>query len=119
MSDYDSEIANHTVYTNKGKFKRVKLTYFKSSGKYYSRAFYGTDLKLDYEIYEEVRKMVNGYNGGLPGLSTTTWKDYILVEPEDGVSALLDIRKMVDEIVFHHNYWGVSSNNVESKKCTK
>lgn len=72
--------------------RNVKLTYFKESGKYYSSAEYGSELELDYEIYEEVRKMVLGYRGGLPGLSTTTWKYYILVEPENGVPALLDVR---------------------------
>lgn len=39
------------------------LTYFKKSGKYYSEAEYTSELELDYEIYEEVRRMVSGYRG--------------------------------------------------------
>lgn len=92
MSDYDNEIADHVIYTNKsGNLRLVKLTYFKSSGKYYSHATYSSSLKFDYEIYEEVRKMIAGYNGGLPGLSTTTWKHNILIEPENGVPALITL----------------------------
>lgn len=69
----------------------VHLTYFKKSGKYYFEAEYASELESDYEIYEEVRRMVSGYRGGLPGLSTKTWKYYILVQPEKGVPALLNV----------------------------
>lgn len=45
---------------------RVDLTYFKDTGKYYSSGSYTTDLRKLFEIFREVRAMVN--KGRLPGL---------------------------------------------------
>lgn len=69
----------------------VKLTYFKSSGKYYTHGNYESDIELEYgfNIYKEVRAFNN--NGILPGLSSGVWHGYILVNPVDGVPALIDL----------------------------
>lgn len=66
---------------------KVKLTYFKNSGKYYSDGEYNTSLENGYEIYGEVRSFQD--IGILPGLSTGKWEGYILVAG-DVVPALLD-----------------------------
>jgi hypothetical protein len=44
----------------------VKLTYFKDSGKYYSGGTYPSEQKDLWEIFTEVRRMVE--TGELPGL---------------------------------------------------
>ena len=70
--------------------KNVKLTYFKRNGKYYTECFYTTALDSDYEIYKQVRNMEKGR---FPGLSENSfWSGYILVQPQNGVSELVDIR---------------------------
>jgi hypothetical protein len=68
--------------------RKVTLTYFKPSGKYYCDGEYESILDLDFEIYEEVRTL--RYHKHLPGLSSGTWVGNILVQPEDGVKALID-----------------------------
>lgn len=72
--------------------KKVKLTYFKSSGKYYTEGVYNSDQEFNFDIYPEVRAWAVGSLtlGHLPGLSSRTWQGYILVEPLDGVPALID-----------------------------
>lgn len=70
--------------------KDVKLTYFKRNGKYYTEYFYTTALVSDYEIYKQVRSMGQGE---FPGLSEKSfWSGYILVQPQNGVSELVDMR---------------------------
>lgn len=58
---------------------KVKLTYFKPSGKYYSEGEYETQKQHVFEIFEEVRARSNdGQHPGLmPGMKTFT----ILVDP--------------------------------------
>lgn len=45
---------------------KVKLTYFKDSGKYYSEGEYNSNEKELYEIHDEVRVMIK--DKCLPGL---------------------------------------------------
>jgi hypothetical protein len=45
---------------------KVNLTYFKQTGKYYSKGSYETDKEHLFQIFEEVRLMVQA--GTLPGL---------------------------------------------------
>ena len=67
--------------------KKVHLTYFKGSGKYYCEGEYESEHQLDFYIYSQVRDF--NILQKLPGLSTGRWEGYILVVPEDGVPALL------------------------------
>ena len=46
--------------------RHVQLTYYKSSGKYYTSGSYTTEHKDDFRVYEEVRQMRD--EGQLPGL---------------------------------------------------
>lgn len=73
--------------------RAVKLTYFKKHGKYYTDETYISEYNFDYDIYTEIRlwHVVEDGNN-LPGLSTNSWDGYILVQPEDGVPALIDLR---------------------------
>ena len=57
----------------------VKLTYFKSNGKYYSEGEYMEDYILLYEIWENVEKMEKH-----PGLSGR-WKGMILIDVPEHV----------------------------------
>ncbi len=45
---------------------RVRITYYKHSGKWYSEGFYETKKEFIYEIYDEVRLML--LSGKRPGL---------------------------------------------------
>lgn len=45
---------------------KVKLTYFKESGKYYSDGEYDTKIKNLFDIWDEVRQMLD--SGIRPGL---------------------------------------------------
>jgi len=65
---------------------KVKLTYFKDSGKYYSEARYASMNEFDYLVYREVREMVE--RGDLPGLRAGA-RFTVLVQPGDGVPALV------------------------------
>lgn len=73
--------------------KKVKLTYFKDNGKYYSVGEYESSFDFDYDIYTEVRVWAGGLEnlGSLPGLSSHSWDGYVLVSPVDGVPALIDV----------------------------
>ncbi len=70
----------------------VRLTYFKGSGKYYCDGVYKSTHTFDtsWLIYAEVRTFQQ--SGILPGLSSGKWDGYILVQPLDGVPALLDFK---------------------------
>lgn len=65
--------------------RKIHLTYFKPSGKYYSEGEYNSDQLYEWEIYDEVRKMQK-YPGLMGG-----WEGYILVSPENGVPAIVHI----------------------------
>ncbi len=69
---------------------RVKLIYFKESGKYYTEATYCSDFGIlkSYEIYNEVRFM--NITGTLPGLQSGRWDYTILVSIENGVPAVIN-----------------------------
>ena len=81
-ADYCQE-ADHQPMTN----RKVHLTYFKRSGKYYSSDEYESELQYDYEIYSEVRTMRD--RGILPGLVAGAHDFDIHVLPLDGVPALI------------------------------
>lgn len=69
--------------------RKVMLTYFKPSGKYYTDGDYTTDLKFEWDIFSEVR---NFKTGEFPGMSDNClWSGYILVQPENGFPALIDL----------------------------
>ena len=76
---------------------KVKLTYFKSRGKYYDHSEYETDRENPWEIYHEVRNWWSFHNYEMPGRTSQHWDGYILVEPEDGVPALIDLCAGDDE----------------------
>ncbi len=63
---------------------KVKLTYFKSSGKYYTTGEYDTTFKFVWDIDAEIKSMP-----ARPGLSTYGKEFIALVEPEDGVPFLM------------------------------
>ena len=69
---------------------KVKLTYFKKSGKYYTEAEYDSEYKTreDWLVFQEVSLFQRDRK--LPGLSSGTWNGYVLVSPLYGVPALLD-----------------------------
>lgn len=58
---------------------KIKLTYFKASGKYYCDGEYETSQEYPFQIYEEVKSW---NNGKLPGLSTGKWEGHILISGE-------------------------------------
>jgi hypothetical protein len=68
---------------------KVKLTYFKASGKYYSEGEYDSDHPWEegWKIYSEVKNMLNSRQ--LPGLIEGCSEFYVLCEPVDGVPALI------------------------------
>lgn len=68
----------------------VNLTYFKRSGKYYTEAAYESLNTLAFEVYKEVRDMVDSKT--LPGLNEGHSDFIVLVQPEDnGVPALIGV----------------------------
>jgi len=71
------------------KQRKVKLTYFKDSGKYYSEGEYLTSVAEyhDWMLYNEVKEM--RALGKLPGLIEGATEFDILVTGEDVVPALL------------------------------
>ena len=73
--------------------KKIKLTYFKDSGKYYSDGEYESEHEFDFNIYKEVMEWANGSLTfeHLPGLSSRVWWGYILVQSDDGVPAIIDV----------------------------
>jgi hypothetical protein len=58
---------------------KVKLTYFKRSGKYYTKAVYESGCEYAFNIFSEVRDMRN--EGQLPGLVSNHSDFIVLVEP--------------------------------------
>lgn len=66
----------------------VKLTYFKSSGKYYCEGSYFSKLSLSYDVYNEVKE--KNYYGTLPDLDSGAWYGFILVVADDGVPHIID-----------------------------
>lgn len=66
----------------------VALTYFTNTGKYYADGKYNSRYEYDFEIYREVKEMTED-SFPLPGLLSERWDGYILVEPENGVPAIV------------------------------
>ncbi len=63
---------------------QVQLTYFRStnrSGKYYTEGFYETEKEHMFEIWEEVREMLEKRN--LPGLVAGHDPYYVLVDVKE------------------------------------
>ena len=65
---------------------KVKLQYFKASGKYYSEGEYDTSLE-DWEVYAEVKTMLR--LGTLPGLRDGCVEFDVLVLPPCGVPGFI------------------------------
>lgn len=65
--------------------RKIHLTYFKPSGKYYSEGDYTSEHLHEWMIYDEVLKMEK-YPGLVGG-----WEGFILVQPEDGAPAIVQI----------------------------
>lgn len=65
---------------------KVKLTYFKRSGKYYSEGEFETENQWLHEITDEVRKM--RADGKLPGLSGPGLDFIIQVDMGDAPNAV-------------------------------
>lgn len=65
---------------------KVKLTYFKPSGKYYSEGEYNSAYTYAFDIYQEVRQLNKIAN--LPGL-VGDWYGNILVQPDECAPALI------------------------------
>ncbi len=61
---------------------RVKLTYFKESGKYYTEGEYESSKTHAFEVYQEVYEMLN--KDTCPGISGRASQFKILVQPENG-----------------------------------
>lgn len=59
--------------------RKVNLTYFKRTGKYYTHGSYTSKKEQDFEIYGEVRHM--NERGWLPEVKS--WDGYILVEASE------------------------------------
>ena len=83
---------------------KIKLTYFKESGKYYSEGFYESKKSLPFKVYEEVKAMES-----LPGL-VKTWGGVILVSAEGDASfpPAIIFRKRItsDDYVCHTIFVG-------------
>lgn len=70
----------------------VKLTYFKRTGKYYAEAAYESLNQFPFEVYREVREMLDTET--LPGLIEGHSEFVVLVQPEDdGVPALIGVKE--------------------------
>lgn len=65
----------------------VQLTYFKTSGKFYTDGSYTSDKKFPFEVFEEVQKMKD--EGKLPGLVEGATEFIIHIYPEDWYPALI------------------------------
>jgi len=57
---------------------KVKLTYFKDSGKYYCNGSYDTSKKALWEIFREVEELQKSKH--LPGVVTGTFFKYVLID---------------------------------------
>ena len=62
---------------------KVKLTYFKESGKYYTDETYETDKEMMNDVYDEVRQMQR--DGKLPGLVEGGGKEFTILITSEGV----------------------------------
>lgn len=63
---------------------KIKITYFKPSGKYYSEGEYETNKIHHFEIIDEIHSMFN--SGECPGLTNNSVnmnKFYALIEPQN------------------------------------
>jgi hypothetical protein len=71
------------------KTRKVKLTYFKESGKYYTEGIYQTKVPeyYDFDVYSEVRMMAR--TGKLPGLVAGCVEFDILISGSTVVPHLL------------------------------
>lgn len=65
----------------------VALTYFKSTGKYYSEGEYHSSYEHAFEVYREVRNLLTRRQ--LPGLVDGHSPYIVLVEPSMAVPALI------------------------------
>ncbi len=54
---------------------KIKLTYFKQTGKYYSEGSYLTEKEQMFEISDEIKKMKN--ENKLPEISGSEWIIYV------------------------------------------
>lgn len=59
---------------NNGKYK-IKLDYFKESGKYYTSGEYYTNEEWMFDVEKEIIRMKN--SGKLPGVSGSSWDIYV------------------------------------------
>jgi hypothetical protein len=67
----------------------VFLTYFKPNGKYYTSSEYESNYVNNFEIYEQVDKMIRkGINPGLVDGAVIRNEFAVLVQPKDGVPHL-------------------------------
>lgn len=71
---------------------QVYLTYFKSSGKYYTEGRYVSLCQHAWEIFDEVRQ--KNAEKTLPGLQSGEWVGYIYVNIPEMYPALVDCRTM-------------------------
>jgi len=55
----------------------VRLTYFKSTGKFYAHGQYRTQAKELYKIWREVEKKLN--SGSLPGLMPGHYHEFLVL----------------------------------------
>jgi hypothetical protein len=82
--DYHREDLPDVSY---GGFK-VKLMYFKASGKYYADADVEINVRFGHMIPDKVREMLR--EGVWPGLSEGEHEFYVLVHPEGGVPHMMN-----------------------------
>lgn len=84
--------------------REVKLTYFKFTGKYYSEGSFETETEYDWDIYRQVREMLEQKK--LPGLIEGVNDHFVLVEIENGVPALVHLlhSDLVDSLWDDKNY---------------
>lgn len=71
----ESEIYNHNLIYNK-----IRIIYFKQSGKYYTEGYYNS-IYDDYRIFDEIREMFK--NNYAPGLNGCDPDFTAVVIPED------------------------------------
>lgn len=68
---------------------KVKITYFKRSGKFYTEAEECLPIQHAFEMGQDLRTHFKA--GHFPGLSCSTWDGYAMVqEAPDGVPRLID-----------------------------
>jgi hypothetical protein len=73
--------------------KKVMLTYFKDTGRYFTTSYYESKFQNDLEIYNEVKEMFSAKR--LPGLSAgVIWRGTVLIKPYLGTEHILDSKKI-------------------------